>query len=263
MHVPNICLARHIIIDYYMCKQEGVLQQENLEKILNTAAKISGATIISSHFHTFSPIWVSGVVVLSESHFTLHSWPEHNYVAIDMFACGDIDFEKAIAYIQEELWSQQINIVSDLPRGTIWNLSQSIEKLPVSQAQKNMNWEWQFRETNPWGIQCGVDIYNCNPESIRDAELIKRYVTELCELIEMKTFWETQVVHFWEDERVAGYSMTQLIETSLISGHFANDSNTAYIDVFSCKYYNPNTVADFTLKFFEGKDYKLSINLRM
>ena len=116
---------------------------------------------------------------------------------------------------------------------------------------------WDF-----WGIASSVDVYWCEPKLIRDAEYIKQYVRELCELIEMKRFWETQVVHFWEDEKVAWFSMTQLIETSLISWHFANDTNAAYMDIFSCKYYNPLVMADFTLKFFKWKSYKINVNFR-
>jgi len=104
-----------------------------------------------------------------------------------------------------------------------------------------------------WGLLTSVDVYNCDPKLIRSADEIKRYVKELCDLIEMKRFGETTVVFFGEDEKVQGYSMTQLIETSLISGHFADASNTAYIDIFSCKAYDPDTVADFTCSFFEGK----------
>ena len=108
-------------------------------------------------------------------------------------------------------------------------------------------------EPAPWGFLTSLDVYDCNPETIRNADEIKRYVVELCELIEMKRFGECQVVHFGEDERVAGFSMVQLIETSLISGHFANLTNAAYIDVFSCKPYDPDKVAEFTQKFFQGK----------
>lgn len=104
-----------------------------------------------------------------------------------------------------------------------------------------------------WGIASSIDIYNCDPAKIRDAELIKRFVVELCDLIEMKRFGETQVVHFGEDEKVAGFSMVQLIETSLISAHFANLTNTAYLDVFSCKAYDPEVVRNFAQTFFNGK----------
>ena len=105
---------------------------------------------------------------------------------------------------------------------------------------------------NVWGIACSIDLYDCTPETIRDADKIKRFVAELCDLIEMKRFGETQVVHFGEDERVAGFSMVQLIETSLISAHFANHTNTVYLDVFSCKPYNPETVQTFAEQFFWG-----------
>jgi S-adenosylmethionine/arginine decarboxylase-like enzyme len=83
-----------------------------------------------------------------------------------------------------------------------------------------------------WGLLTSLDLEGCNPDTIRDPEAIRRYVVELCKLIDMKRFGDTHVVHFGEDERVAGYSMFQLIETSCISAHFANDSNTSYIDIF-------------------------------
>jgi len=56
--------------------------------------------------------------------------------------------------------------------------------------------------------------------------------------------------------------MTQLIETSLISGHFANASNTAYLDLFSCKFYEPREVAEFAMAFFKGRHYKMQISVR-
>jgi S-adenosylmethionine/arginine decarboxylase-like enzyme len=113
-----------------------------------------------------------------------------------------------------------------------------------------------------WGIASSMDIYNCDPEKIRSAGEIRRFVVELCELIEMKRFGETQVIHFGEDERVAGYSMVQLIETSLISAHFANLTNTTYLDVFSCKPYDPEVVQGFSQDFFGGSHSNLNVTLR-
>lgn len=115
---------------------------------------------------------------------------------------------------------------------------------------------------NAWGLACSFDIYDCNGDTIRDAEAIKRFVRELCELIEMRRFGETEVVNFGEDERVAGFSMVQLIETSLISAHFANLTNTTYLDVFSCKAYDPAVVEKFAMEFFEGSRCITHINLR-
>lgn len=113
-----------------------------------------------------------------------------------------------------------------------------------------------------WGIASSFDIYDCNPDTIRSAEAIKQFVLELCDLIEMKRFGETVVVHFGEDEKVAGFSMTQLIETSLISAHFANLTNTVYLDVFSCKPYDPSVVEAFATKFFGGSRCNTNVNLR-
>ena len=124
------------------------------------------------------------------------------------------------------------------------------------------NLKIEFEKNNAWGLLTSVDLYECNPKTITDASAIKRYVDELCELIEMKKFGETQVVHFGEDEKVAGFSMVQLIETSLISGHFANITNNAYIDIFSCKFYDPNVVVEFTKKFFDSKNAKMHYILR-
>ncbi len=114
-----------------------------------------------------------------------------------------------------------------------------------------------------WGIASSIDVYNCNPETIRNADCIREFVDRLCALIEMKKFGETTVVHFGEEERVAGFSMVQLIETSLISGHFANQTNTAYLDVFSCKPYDPQVVAAFAQEFFQGTHCITHVNLRL
>lgn len=114
----------------------------------------------------------------------------------------------------------------------------------------------------PWGLLSCIDLYECDADIIRDANKIREFVARLCDLIEMRRFGETQVVHFGEDERVAGYSMTQLIETSLISAHFANQSNTTYLDVFSCKLYKPEVVVDFAKKFFKAKSVNLQVVTR-
>lgn len=114
-----------------------------------------------------------------------------------------------------------------------------------------------------WGLATSIDIYECDGQIIRDAEKIRQFVVELCDLIGMKRFGETQIVHFGEDERVAGYSMMQLIETSLISAHFANLTNTVYLDVFSCKMYDPAVVAAFAQGFFRGSHCIAHTNPRL
>lgn len=122
--------------------------------------------------------------------------------------------------------------------------------------------EQEYRDTNAWGIATAIDLHDCDPELIRSAEAIKQFVIELTDLIKVKRFGECTVVHFGERPEIAGYSMTQLIETSLVSGHFANKTNTAYLDVFSCQYYDPDAVANFAQTYFKAKDKKVHILLR-
>lgn len=120
----------------------------------------------------------------------------------------------------------------------------------------------EIEQLKVWGLETQIDLFDCDPELIRDAEAVKRYVAELCKLIDMKTFQDTVVVDFGEDERVSGFSMTQLIETSLISGHFANQSNSVYINIFSCKYYDQQLAVDFTKTFFKAKKVEFDVTIR-
>ena len=116
-------------------------------------------------------------------------------------------------------------------------------------------------EGKAWGLCTAVDLQDCHPDLIRNADHIRRYVVELCELIDMQRFGECQIVDFGSG-RVAGYSMVQLISTSLISGHFANDTNNAYLDIFSCKGYDAAVVEDFSKKFFGASRSTSTVTLR-
>jgi S-adenosylmethionine decarboxylase len=258
-------LGRQVTIEYYECGATAFLDADRVENALLKAATESGATIISSSFHQFNPQGVSGVVVIAESHFTIHAWPEHDYAAVDIFTCGDsIDMETAISSMKDSFESGNVVISSDQNRGII---ARPVEQLHIGQTLKNstthpISWKKEFDHKNPWGVLSSVDIYDSDPDMIRDADKIKQFVHELCDKIDMKRFGDCQVVHFGEDERVEGFSMTQLIETSLISGHFANADNTVYLDVFSCKFYDPREVAEFAMSFFRGGHYKMQIALR-
>lgn len=82
-------LGRHILVELYECSPDILNDVSRIERHMVAAAKDAGATIINSTFHHFSPFGVSGVVVIQESHFAIHTWPEYRYAAIDLFTCGD------------------------------------------------------------------------------------------------------------------------------------------------------------------------------
>lgn len=114
-----------------------------------------------------------------------------------------------------------------------------------------------------WGCESQIDLKHCNPETIRDRDKIELFVIQLCGLIKMKRYGECQIVHFGEEERVAGFSMYQLIETSNISAHFANETNNVYLNVFSCKAYDTKLVEEFATTFFEAESSIARVSYRL
>ncbi|WP_414042402.1 adenosylmethionine decarboxylase [Macrococcus animalis] len=97
-------LGRHVLIEYYNCDQDILKDHDSIERIMNEAAVVSGATIVESCFHTFNPYGVSGAVIISESHLAIHTWPEYGYASVDVFTCGDsVDPWKAEDFLQTAL----------------------------------------------------------------------------------------------------------------------------------------------------------------
>jgi S-adenosylmethionine/arginine decarboxylase-like enzyme len=113
-----------------------------------------------------------------------------------------------------------------------------------------------------WGISSSIDLYECDLGLMQDADAIRKFVTTLCDRIKMRRYGETQVVYFGDDPRVTGFSMTQLIETSLISAHFADASCAIYLDVFSCAPYEPDDVVKFAAEYFKAARYNINVVYR-
>lgn len=122
--------------------------------------------------------------------------------------------------------------------------------------------EDEYERRGVWGMLTSIDLFGCAPEILRSKEKIKQYAIELCDLIEMKRFGEPTIVRFGADPRVSGYSLAQLIETSLVSGHFAEENNSVYIDMFSCKFYDQGKAVEFTKNFFKAKKVVFNVILR-
>jgi S-adenosylmethionine decarboxylase proenzyme len=92
-------LGRHVLLELYQCPVELLKAGNELEGFLKAAAERMGATVVTSNFHQFSPYGISGVVIIQESHLTLHTWPEHQYAAVDIFTCGEIDLQAGIEHL--------------------------------------------------------------------------------------------------------------------------------------------------------------------
>jgi len=97
-------LGRHLIIELSGCDRGVISDIEAVERHLLEAVRLSGATIVQPFFHLFPPDGVSGIVVVAESHFSIHTWPEFRYAALDIFTCGDrIDGHAAVEYLKKSL----------------------------------------------------------------------------------------------------------------------------------------------------------------
>ncbi len=87
--MPMKLMGRHILAEIYGCDFDILNDRQKIEEIMINAALEAGAEVRECVFHKFSPQGVSGVVVISESHLTIHTWPELGYAAVDVFTCGD------------------------------------------------------------------------------------------------------------------------------------------------------------------------------
>ncbi|WP_196889777.1 adenosylmethionine decarboxylase [Aureivirga sp. CE67] len=91
-------------IEFYGCDSELIDNRDFIEEILLKTAEILNLTVVNTTIHKFSPIGVSGVIVIAESHIAVHTWPEHGYVAIDFFTCNQTyNYEEGISYLKEVL----------------------------------------------------------------------------------------------------------------------------------------------------------------
>jgi S-adenosylmethionine decarboxylase len=112
-------LGKHLLLELYDCDQTILDNLNTLRDILLNAAIESGATVLGESFHQFSPCGISGVVIIAESHLTIHTWPEYGYAAADIFTCGTtVKPEKAAEVIIERMHPQTHAIVQML-RGNV------------------------------------------------------------------------------------------------------------------------------------------------
>ena len=112
-------LGRHILTEFYGCNSQVLSDVDMIRQYMEEATRITGATIVQSIFHLFSPHGVSGVIIISESHLAIHTWPEYGYAAIDLFTCGeDVDPWKAYTFLKEKLGARHVSTM-EMKRGRV------------------------------------------------------------------------------------------------------------------------------------------------
>lgn len=107
----------HLIADLHEADRETLANPSAIEDLLKRAALAAGAHIVYSHFHPFGPgLGVTGVVLLAESHISIHTWPESGFAAVDIFMCGSAVPGRALECIRDGLSPSAVD-VRDIARG--------------------------------------------------------------------------------------------------------------------------------------------------
>ncbi|MGP1907922.1 adenosylmethionine decarboxylase [Metabacillus sp. JX24] len=108
--------GKHLILDAFDCNPDLLNSREHIESLLLQAAKNNGMQVLSSFFHLFHPQGVTGVLVLSTSHMSIHTWPEKSYASIDYYTCGDADPESQTHFLLNGLGAKS-SLVYTIARG--------------------------------------------------------------------------------------------------------------------------------------------------
>jgi S-adenosylmethionine decarboxylase len=107
----------HLILDLWDARHLDEL--DTMERAMREAICVSGATLIHIHLHHFTPNGgISGVAVLAESHISVHTWPERNYAAFDIFMCGNARPEMSIPVLKKHFYPGRMEITEHL-RGIV------------------------------------------------------------------------------------------------------------------------------------------------
>jgi S-adenosylmethionine decarboxylase len=110
-------LGQHFLVEFIGCDASIIDDEIRLRDDVLRAVALSGAHIIKDVFHKFAPQGVTGIVVIAESHVAIHSWPEHQYLACDVFSCSRrMDVQALISDLQASIKATEV-IVQEIARG--------------------------------------------------------------------------------------------------------------------------------------------------
>jgi len=106
-------LGKQLLVEFTGCEPGRLSDPEFIAQAMLRAAQASGATVVTHSFHHFAPLGVSGVVIISESHLAIHTWPEHAFAAVDYFTCGSrIEMPLGLDVLKEALGAAAMDVVS-------------------------------------------------------------------------------------------------------------------------------------------------------
>ncbi len=128
--VEEVNLGQHVLAEFFECDPNILNSLDKVEKYMVDAALECGATIVQKCFHMFNPYGVSGVVIISESHLAIHTWPELGYAAVDLFTCGDkCDPKVSYEFLKKKFHCQNATF-TELKRGILNKNTMKVSETP-------------------------------------------------------------------------------------------------------------------------------------
>ena len=112
-------IGRHLILELWGCDADSINSIEVIQRAMTETVEACGATLLDLRVYPFTPIGVTGVAILSESHMMIHTWPEHGYAAVDVFTCGyHTDPGKAVPVLNRHFSPERVQVM-EMNRGII------------------------------------------------------------------------------------------------------------------------------------------------
>ena len=256
----SLALGRHLTIEYYDCDARVLADVNGMEKLFVEAARNSGATVLESSFHAFQPQGVSGIVVICESHFAVHAWPEHDYAAVDIFTCGDqIDFELAVQTLRKSLRSRSMTISNALSRGIIGQNGAVVqEKSSESNLEGALSWRKRYESANAWGMLASIDIYDCPEEMLSNGSICDTLLVAANKLKASPV--KSMELHPLEQGK--GIRFIQMLDSGTINGRCRRENGIFYCDIFLCRFFDPREISEALIDSLKGSYYRLQVALR-
>ncbi|MCG8567483.1 MAG: adenosylmethionine decarboxylase [Desulfobacterales bacterium] len=252
---PGKALGRHLIIEFHGCDPDAFLHVEKVEDTMVKAAGKSGATVVTASFHHFEPQGISGVVVISESHFTLHAWPEHDFAAVDIFTCANqVDFQVAVDALALAFGAGKITILADMDRGG-FPLGQ-----PRGNGRDNRIPPPQpgiTRTRSGQGIQSvRLDFKDCDPNRLEHPGLLEDFGAMMEDLPGL--YLGNPVI--FQGENQLGLDLSGPGATMKVT--LVPSRGLVLMDVNLDRELDLRELAESCLLFFRGRDYKLEVKDR-
>jgi len=149
-HVGSNPSGQHLLVDYWDCETGLLTDKAALSSLITEAAHVAGAPVLSTHAHEFERLGVTAVAILSESHISIHTWPEAKYAAVDVYTCGGCHALRAHDVLLRALSSQRFDLL-ELTRGqadTQRSIAVIPDGIPVPSVSKD-DGDWFFEATVP------------------------------------------------------------------------------------------------------------------